>query len=50
VGIRDENVIEFCILKVFSQPIIDHNWESRYYSGNLVATCGHFVAYALKRK
>lgn len=37
-------------LKVFSQPIIDHNWESRYYTGHLVATCGYFVAYTLKRK
>ncbi|CAF1247376.1 unnamed protein product [Rotaria sordida] len=36
--------------QVFSQPIIDHNWESRYYSGHLVATCGNFVAYSLKRQ
>ncbi|CAF0842028.1 unnamed protein product [Adineta steineri] len=36
--------------QIFSQPIIDHNWESRYYSGHLVVTCGHFVAYTLKRQ
>ncbi|CAF4759651.1 unnamed protein product [Rotaria sp. Silwood1] len=36
--------------QVFSQPIVDHNWESRYYSGHLVATCGNFVAYSLKRQ
>ncbi|CAF0896830.1 unnamed protein product [Adineta ricciae] len=36
--------------QTFSQPIIDHNWESRYYAGHLVVTCGSFVAYALKRQ
>ncbi|CAM2723862.1 unnamed protein product [Rotaria socialis] len=36
--------------QVFSQPIIDHDWESRYYSGHLVVTCGNFVAYSLKRQ
>ncbi|CAF2660777.1 unnamed protein product [Rotaria sp. Silwood2] len=44
------NVIKSFLSKVFSQPIIDHNWESRYYSGHLVATCGNFVAYSLKRQ
>ncbi|CAF3903069.1 unnamed protein product [Rotaria magnacalcarata] len=36
--------------QIFSQPIIDHDWESRYYSGHLVVTCGNFVAYSLKRQ
>ena len=44
-----ETAMTYRVSKVFSQPIIDHNWDLRYYAGHLIATCGQFVAYALKR-
>ncbi|CAF1614291.1 unnamed protein product, partial [Didymodactylos carnosus] len=42
------NEANFTNNQVYSQTILNHDWEEKYHLGNIVAVTGEYVAYAVK--